>query len=100
MVLATGKGRAKSKLFQRPLREFAAYLFPPGSNLAIRWLPSGANAADKPSRGVGGYFAHTRPRPEPRSLRGDASFHFGSGLHLAQSSLAECISGKGNPAAL
>ena len=64
VVLAAGKGRASSASLAAPLRELAAYLLATSCRMCVRWVPSEANPADAPSRGVHGFFASRQERTD------------------------------------
>lgn len=52
LVLATAKGRAKSKHLIKPLRQLAGLSLATGSRIAVRWVVSELNPADAPSRAL------------------------------------------------
>ena len=52
LVLATAKGRAKSKHLIKPLRQLAGFSLATGSRVAVRWVVSELNPADGPSRAL------------------------------------------------
>eukprot|EP00959_Pyramimonas_sp_CCMP1952_P316044 6614643-Pyramimonas_sp.AAC.1 len=54
LVLAVGKGRARSNHLSNTLRKVCALSVAAGSNLSVRWAPSEANPADCHSRGSAG----------------------------------------------
>eukprot|EP00959_Pyramimonas_sp_CCMP1952_P458512 9476756-Pyramimonas_sp.AAC.1 len=60
LVLAAGKGRAKSVHLRQCLYRICALSLATGSRLAVRWVPSELNPADPVSRGEVGWFSGAR----------------------------------------
>ena len=67
VILASTKGRSSRRGMCRALRRMAALALTCGFLLAVRWVPSEVNVADKPSRR--GLRPFTKDRPHHRAAR-------------------------------